>query len=205
MKYLGKVEIPNTWIVPIIHQGAIAGPVADGRFIPVLVLDETRRPELNELIRVHRHLNPGDVASTWTGLRGNADILVLLLEFSAPIELQLAVQFSIEEQGILIDSIVRTNAVYVQTGRPGEDHLRTDAPRILLEIPDTGFVAVWEPLLLKRMISVIRRDSGLSKRKARDAAASFLAQKRSILDLRVQEGTSRMTKGDLGWTKGDLG
>jgi hypothetical protein len=183
-----RIDIPSSLIVPIISDAAIAGPVADGRLIPLLVLDATGRSELVELIRVHAHLqHPGDVASTWAESKGNSDSILLLLEFSAPIELKLALQFSIERQAILVEGVVTSGAVYLQTGSASDDlETKLDAPRILVEVPDMGFGPVWDRLLQKRMTAVLRRVMGVSRKRARDAAASMIAEMRSLVGLRMQ-------------------
>ncbi len=55
-----KAQVAQSLIVPIVGDAAMAGPVADGRLIPVLIVDTSKRPEVAELIRVHAHLPPGD-------------------------------------------------------------------------------------------------------------------------------------------------
>lgn len=46
-------------VVPIVADAMIAGPVAEGVGIPLVILDTSERPDLEELIRVHQHLPPG--------------------------------------------------------------------------------------------------------------------------------------------------
>lgn len=48
--------------VTIVADAGIAvDGIGGGRLIPLLILDTTDRPDLEELIRVHQHLTPGDV------------------------------------------------------------------------------------------------------------------------------------------------
>lgn len=49
-------------VVPIVADGAIASQVADGRMTPLVIIDTTDRPDVEELVRLHNHLSPGDVA-----------------------------------------------------------------------------------------------------------------------------------------------
>jgi len=73
--------------VPIVGDAAIAGQVAEGVNIPLVILDTAERPEVAELIRVQEHLPPGDVVSTWGGQKGRVEKEVsLLLQFDRPIE-----------------------------------------------------------------------------------------------------------------------
>jgi hypothetical protein len=40
-----KTTVAGSLVVPIVGDGAIAGPIADGRLLPVLILDTSARPE----------------------------------------------------------------------------------------------------------------------------------------------------------------
>src|SRR6266536_2220208 len=57
--------LPIKDFVPIVADGAMAGPVAEGANIPLVILDTSKRPDIAEAIRVHAYLPPGDVASSW--------------------------------------------------------------------------------------------------------------------------------------------
>ena len=46
--------------VPIVAEGAISSTtLGDGRLIPVLILDTSNRPDIDEFVRVHQHLPAG--------------------------------------------------------------------------------------------------------------------------------------------------
>ena len=188
-----KTSIDRRLLVPIVADGAIAGPVADGRLIPVLILDTHARPDVAEAIRLHRHFpQGGDATSQWGSSRDDDDRVMLDLQFEAPVEVRLVIPFSIETQGILVDSIVSTGAVYLQAGQPG-DRLREKmfAPRVLVEIPETGFQPEWERLFLRRMTHVIARLAGMGRRRALPLAQKFIAELRVGMALRLQPTTLR--------------
>jgi hypothetical protein len=181
------VQISQRDFLPIVADAAMAGPFADGRMIPVLILDAAGRPEVEELIRVHQHLPPGDVVSAWGG-SGSDDEVVLLLEFERPIRANVNIRFSISRQGGLVDLIVRSGATYLQTGKPGDRLLNTmDSPRILVEVNALGFEPIWERLLMKQMTRVFRQGTKLSKRQAAEAARQCIDEFREL-------GTFRMPR-----------
>jgi hypothetical protein len=183
-KPLKKAPIDVADIVPIVGDAAIAGPAADGRLISVLIVDTTNRPDLDELVRLHSHLSPGDVTYRWGQIEGNEDQVALALHFVRPIDTRAVLMFSIEHQGILVESALTARSIYLQPGRSG-DRLMDDLtrPRILIEVPDDNFRARWEEIVMKRMTNVFR-GRGISPAAARRAAAEMLEQTRRLTRLR---------------------
>ena len=59
--------------------------VADERVTP-LILDVTERPDVEELVRVHRYLPPGDVRVQWGTLATRKESVSLILRFTRPSE-----------------------------------------------------------------------------------------------------------------------
>src|SRR5262245_50724883 len=133
--------------VPIVADAAIAtGGIAEGRLLAVLILDTSQRPDIDELVRLHEYMPPGDVGCQWASLHGiNDDSIALVLEFERPAELKVILEFEVRERGALVDLILRGRGFYLQPGRPG-DRLKTafERPRILVDIPDTGFDEQWD-------------------------------------------------------------
>jgi len=115
--------LPIKYFVPIVADGAMAGPVAEGANIPLVILDTSKRPDIAEAIRVHAYLPPGDVASSWGGIKGHPDDVFLVLDFERPIEARAVLRFSIANQGILVEAALTAKAMYLQAGKPG-DRLR---------------------------------------------------------------------------------
>lgn len=183
------VDIAAADFVPIVGDAAIAGPVAEGANIPLLILDTSERPDVEEIIRVQAHLPPGDVNSQWGGAKGDDDSVWLLLDFDRPVECRVALRFSIERQGILVDGVLQSRALYLQAGREG-DRLKhdLDRPKMIVEVPDTGFMPKWNQLLLGRMTTVIRERSGTKAHEARDAATAMIAQMRELTTFRMPRG-----------------
>lgn len=178
---ISKVSLPTAWQVPILADAAMAGSeTADGRLIPVLILDTTRHPKLAELIRIHEQLGPGDVRFAWGIKKGLKDAM-LIVEFERPIEVQSVFVFDIAKYAGLVELMMASGGVYLQAGSPGDRLTSTlDNPRILVELPDTGFRPVWEEVLLKRMAAVIRAQSGMSRAAAKGAAALYVKEVRKV-------------------------
>ena len=183
-KPIGKVRLPAESQVPIVGDAAMAGPLADGRLIPVLILDTVNHFQLSELIRVHEHVGPGDVGFQW-GMKKGLREAMLLLEFQRPMEIQIVLVFDIEKYASLVELMLTSRAVYLQAGSPGDRLLTTfEDPRLLLELPDIGFRPVWDAALLKRMTQVMRQ-AGLSRTAAKDGAITFIQQMRELAAFRL--------------------
>jgi hypothetical protein len=92
-----------------------------------------------------------------------------------------------ERQAILVESMLSSGGVYLQSGRPGDRLMHTmGEPRILVELPDTGFRPYWDELLLKRMTVVMSRRLGVSRREGRTAAATVIGEMRKLVRLRMR-------------------
>src|SRR5688500_15505757 len=162
-----KAHIDVSLAVPILGDAGIASKgVADGRMLPVLILDTSSRPEVAELIRVHRYLPSGDVASQWASRIGDDDTVVLALQFLRPMEVALPLIFSIERHAMLVEAVLTGGGVCLQVGNPGDRLITTtDAGRMLVEVPDQGFRPIWNKLLMERMVTVMARRMGVRRRK----------------------------------------
>lgn len=181
-----KGKVDRRLIVPIIGDAAIAGRPADGRLLPVLLLDTSARPEIDELLRVHSYLPAGDVASQWAISRDDDDVVYLLLRFSQPMDVELVLSFSIEHQAMLVDTMLVGGGVYLQAGSPGDRLVTTmNHPRVLVELPDTDFASKWEEVLFRRLTAVLARRLGTSPHKARPHAERLIGQMRAVSRFRL--------------------
>jgi len=171
-------------------QGKIVKVVADpviatagrvnGKMIPLLILDTTERVDLVELVRVHQNFIEGDVIVQWGSLEGRLNHIALFLRFCRPTERVAIIEFEMPKQAALVDQILTAGAVYLQPGKPGDKLLQDlAAPKVIVEIPDTGFRPYWEKIYRKIVIDNFRK-SGLSRAEARKAAADVIAKLREI-------------------------
>lgn len=179
-------NISESSIVPIISDGAIAThAIGEGRLVPVLVVDCSEKVELRDLIFAHENLPPGDVNVTWVRPRWSKSTVLLLLEFTKPSRLEVLLQFDIKKQGGLVDGIIHANALYLQ---PSESGLKVvdglEKVKIIVEVPDTGFLPYWETLYTSNLVKLFKR-KGLSRREALGAAEKHKAMLREIWSRRV--------------------
>jgi hypothetical protein len=162
--------------VKIVWDGAVATiGVGEGRLIPLVIIDGSDRPDVEELIRVHQYLPPGDVESKWVQLiKGDEGKICLMLSFKRPVELVAILEFDIISQGGLIDQILTAKALYLQAGREG-DRLATtiDSPRMSVEVPGTGFHDEWNRMFMKWTEKGFRQ-RGLNRQDAKRATREFI-------------------------------
>jgi hypothetical protein len=173
--------------VPIVADGGVATPgVADGRMIPVVIVDTTERPDIDDVVRAHTAFSPGDVDSVWfRPSRWSVDRVGLILDFKRPSECVAILEFETQRKGALIDAMVRAQGFYLQPGRPGQ-HLSDefDNDRILIEVPSHFFRDAWETIFLKATIRRFKK-SGLSRRESKERAAEAISRIREISSLRA--------------------
>jgi hypothetical protein len=173
--------------VRIVWDAAIATTIiGDGRLIPLLIIDASERPDVSELVRIHKHLPLGDVICQWGDLDAGDGKIDLFLRFERPVELVLILQFDVVRQGGLVDYILIAKAVYIQPGREGDRFVASmDNPRILVEIPDTGFQEEWNRMFHKHILLDLRR-RGLSRKEAKLAATRFIEEWREFGRFRMK-------------------
>jgi hypothetical protein len=173
-------------VVPIVGDGSLAGPVAEGVNIPVVILDTSNHPKVAEVIRVHAFLPPGDVRIQWGGVKGKPDDVLLVLDFVSPIQTRAVLRFSIERQGMLVEMAVTARAIYLQDGQPGDRIMHDiDRQKLLVELPDTGFRPKWDEIYISRMTAVLARRLRMSRRKAKPHARGLIDHLRSVTDFRM--------------------
>lgn len=183
-----KKKIEENICVPIVGDGAIANcDTAGGRVIPVLVLDCENHKELLNCIYLHEHSPPGDVVCTWGTKAFNSKYAFLLLQFSKPSKIEIALKFDLDTQITLADGIVQSNGVYLQ---PKESAPRVseglDKPKILVEVSPKTKLNNWDEILLKRVVKRMKK-KGLSRKQANKAAYDFLDRTREMWGLRMND------------------
>lgn len=167
--------------------------VGGGRLIPVLVVDTRERPDLVEMVRIHKHVDePGDVTVTWArGVqRDTKHIHYLELKFARPAPCHVILPFDLDSAQIgLLDNIMTSRGFYFQIGgEAGEDPvLRVQAnPAILVEIPVGVEVVGWDAEYLTNMTRQLRNQNRrLSRREAREMAKAVLGKWRQMSAIRI--------------------
>jgi len=176
------------WPVPIIGHAAATMPEAMGAMTPVLIIDTTNRPDIDEYVRIHEHSGAGDVKTQWGRRPDNNSIYQLILEVIRPVDLMIYFEFSFPEQMSAIDHIVLSKKLCLQPGRPG-DRLSTtfeNSRRVIMEIPETGFGQTWNKRLHKYFERHFRRE-GMKREKCVSEAAQFIAVRRMLFNYRMSD------------------
>jgi hypothetical protein len=161
--------------------------VGEGRMIPLVILDTSSRPDLEEYIRVHQYVGPGDVKCQWGQLIGHNDTVALVLSFSRPAELVAIVEFDLQKHhGVLVEQVLGSKALYIQAGRDG-DRLKHDLnlPKVILEVPDTGFGRKFWDKIYSRYTTAKMRERGLNRTNAKRAAKEAIVELRKLGSIRM--------------------
>lgn len=180
-----KRRIPT---ITIVGDGGIAiETIGDGRMIPLVILESSKIPAIDEMINLHQYVASGDVVTDWGRLAKDAKSIVLLIKARRPIEVEFAILFEVPKHLGLVDQILTSNGLYMQTGKHGDRISNTPGrPRILVEIPSGGrFSAAWEknfPSLIAKQL----RQEGHSRRSALIIAEELVSEWRQIGNLRMK-------------------
>lgn len=183
-----RARLPSSLIVPIVGDAAIASSELEGRLVPVLIVDASQRPEVAELIRVHSFLPPGDATSVWAVSQDDDDTVFLVLRFARPMELEMMLRFSITRQPLLVEAVLASGGLCLQTGVAGDRLITSmDANRLFIDVPDSGFRPVWDRLLLERLTTDAARRLRVPRRRARAIAEELVTKIRKVTEFRMPQ------------------
>lgn len=175
--------------VPIVADAAVASEgVGEGRMIPLLILDTSRRPDIETMILAHEHSGPGDVMSVWSiPSRFDTSHVSLILVQTKPSHCVVLLKFNVADQGGVVDQIVQAQGVYILAGRVGDRLANTlDKGRILVEVPTKEFKKEWDHIFRKQLRKKFRKE-GLSRQEAKNAVDSFLIEWRRFGSFRMKQ------------------
>jgi hypothetical protein len=176
-----KVQrFPSDRVVRATSSAAIANvDTAGGRLIPVVMVDASGHPEITELIRAHEHTPAGDCVSQWATALGNSNQVRLRLKFERPVATEFLIEFELPKFGGAIDNILRARSMYLLEGALDSTFTSTEGrPRILIELPSTGFELAWQRIF-RKSISNMFREEGQSRGASRMLADKFIVEWRS--------------------------
>lgn len=161
--------------------GLASKNIAGGRLIPLVMVDTSGRPAIKELIRAHEFTDSGDCVSIWATPIGPADEVYLVLKFERPVEVEVTIEFDLDLHSGLVDNLMRAGGMYLLHGLVDDTFTSTTGrPRILIELPTTGFEKSWEGIF-KRSMAKKFREQGCSRSKASRLAGEFVADWRSTM------------------------
>lgn len=178
-------------ILPILSDGVIASPkLADGRFIPILIVDTSMHRAINDVVNLHDYCESGDVDSTWA-IDHRDDFIYLLLEFKKPVSTEATIKFDILKYGGLVDTIMSTRVFYLQPGKIGDRPSNSDEnSRISIEVPDISLRKIWFERWKKALIKDLR-NKGLSRGEAKKASPKIIDEWRDHFCVSLKEHAMR--------------
>lgn len=182
-----ETERPSEAVaVPIVGDAAIATRgIGEGRMIPLVIIDTSERRDIDELIRAHAAGQPGDVTTHWGRKSRRSQSVMLIASWDRPVRCTVILEFDPARLGILVDQTVRSEALYIQPGRPGDRLANTmDSPRLLIEVPAKQFAREWDKIFQKAMVGELR-NRGLKRVQAKRAGRKAIHEMRKIGSTRV--------------------
>ncbi len=180
-------RLVNISPVSVIDDGVIVDRRwANGRPIPVIIVDANSRHDIAEYINAHRMQPPGDVMVQWGTALYPSKNISLTLKSSRPVEIEFSIKFDTNKHHALIDGVLRSNGFYLFEGEIGDkvsSLLTKEKGRILIEVPFTGFEATWENILFKNIKKRFKQQ-GLGKRQIDCAAKDYIKSMREFWNIR---------------------
>ena len=168
MKKKEKVNKEGRIVTKVVGTAAVSSVgIVRGKNIPVAIVESDNEGVIDHLISIHKSINSGECRSHW-GLV-DKKYVVLILNFSVPMEQELALLFDIVKQGIVVDQIMNTNCLHIMTGKSGDKLSENmDKPRILVEITSVGFEKIWEKTFCNEYSKHLKKKYHLSCKQAKE-------------------------------------
>jgi hypothetical protein len=162
-----------------------------GRLLPLLLLDTSERPDIAELIHVHQYCEPGDHRVQWDQISGHEGTVAVFLNFIRPLEFFMSLEFDIVKQGILVEQALIGQGIYLAEAEACNDRFakNVDRPKIIVELPDTGYREVWDKLFQKHLTKHFRME-GLGRSDSRRAAESAIQELRRFATMQMRDVVS---------------
>ncbi len=172
----------------IVSDALVAtGKLADGRLLPVLLVDCSARTDVEDLIKVHAHITSGDVKTQWGKSSKTSKTIKLILSFEKPSKCKVVLEFDILKQGGVVDQIMRSEALILQCAKEGERFIGTlDREKIIVEVPSKQAWPLWNEELFKALENDAK-SKGMSKKQAKGYASGVIKEWRNFGDQRKKE------------------
>lgn len=165
----------------ILEDAAISTPtLADGRLLPLVILDLRQRPDIQRLIDTQHLFPPGDVTTSWgreAKLMRSPDDFHLLFNFLRPVPATAAIRFDLRTRGAIADLAMRSKAIWLQGGIVGDKVSSTFTTHMKLivgigaEITRKKWEKLWRKALVRRYTA-----QGLSKEECYTRAENYMAK-----------------------------
>lgn len=178
-----RVEYP---ILKVVSDGILSSTeIGEGRFMPYLVIDASDHAEISELIKLHKKTSPGDTIMQWTkaNIIFKPKLLIFKIVFTKPMKITFGIEFILNDQFALVDGILQSKGLYLQTGKKGDKVSEFKNESIILEVPSMGFEKDWDVILLDILKAFYRKKS-ISKKESIIFARQHIKSMREFWNFR---------------------
>jgi len=160
--------------------------LADGRAIPILLIDCSLRPDIEDLITSNEHITSDDVKIQWGKPSKSSDAVVLVLSFKRPSNCTAVIEFDTVKHGGTVDQIMRCEVVFFQSAEEGQRVASTlDKPKMVVEVPSKQALAAWNAHLFKALeADGIKK--GMSKKEAKEHSRGVIKEWREFGEQRFK-------------------
>ena len=166
----------------VISFGKVSSPdIGESRFLPSIMLSKDIANEVTDIIDFQVTSPPGDIESVWTkplSLFKTKD-LILKLKFTNPQNLIFGIILNIDKHSNLIDGILISQAIYLETGNLGDKIMLTDSNKMIVEIPKTSFQGKWDKIQLKSTKRILKK-KGVKNKELDKVAREYIKTNREI-------------------------
>lgn len=160
--------------------------VANGRTIPVIILQPDEEHKIDAIINAHSGIPGGNCESQW-GCTYDFNKILLRLEFTEPLAVKIIIPLDIIQNGAIIDQIIHTQCLFLMTGNPGmklSQNLHKE--RILLEVPSREFADEWRKLYKKKYCKYLKKKHHISDKAAREVFDKLQEEFNCIKKMRIK-------------------
>lgn len=177
-----KYETEKYKSYKIISHGKVSSPdIGESRFLPSIMLSKSIATEVTDLIDFQTTSPPGDIESVWTrpiSILKPKD-LILKLKFTNPQNLTFGIILNINLHSNLIDGILISQAIYLETGNLGDKIMLTESNKMIVEIPKTSFQNKWDKIQLESTKRIFKK-KGVNNKELDKVAKEFIRTNREI-------------------------
>ena len=107
--------------VHLVRFGAVAIESLTGnKKLPIIGLDLSNRPDIEEMLLIHGEMPPGDVFTQWAADHSSKKLLVLFFKFERPSRIGFYVPLYFHEHSWVIEGIIQTKAILLKSGHAEE-------------------------------------------------------------------------------------
>lgn len=171
---------------PFFAEGMLSiSNIGEGRIIPSVIIERSLAKDIDNLCKAHIDSEPGDVVTTWTQpiTLFRPKELILKVKFTKPIAATFGIIFNISKHFSLIDAIVYSQALRIESGNLGDKVSHLGNPDILLEVQRTNFQDAWEKIL-HATIKERYKKKGVTKNKVGQLAQEHIKSMREVFNIR---------------------